>query len=116
LPGITAEPLQSLSAQADLYFNASSKIQFHKRINSFFCWLDNVDQALVRANFVLVARILVYVRRDQNVNLSLRVGNGIGPNLRACTSCSLNNFLSRGIDQLVIEGFKTNPNALVLHG
>jgi hypothetical protein len=81
LPGITAEPLLSLSAQTDLNFNASSKIQFHQRINGFFRWLDNVDQALVRANFVLIARILVNMREIKTVNLSLRVGNGIGPRI-----------------------------------
>jgi len=114
LPGITAEPLQSLSAQADLYFNACGKIQFHKRVNSFFCWLDNVDQALVRANFVLVARILIYVWRDQYSVLFLPGRQrDWTPDLRTCAPSRFYNFLCGRVDQLVIKRLEANPDALV---
>ena len=35
--------------------------------------------------------------------------------ISACAACSLDNFLRRLIDQLVIKGLEANTNALILH-
>ncbi|GBH14751.1 permease component [Pseudomonas syringae pv. actinidiae] len=53
-------------AEADLNFHTGRKIKLHKRINGFLRWLDNVQNTLVSTDLVLVARVFVDVRRNQN--------------------------------------------------
>ncbi len=53
-------------AEADLHFHTGRKIQLHKRVNGFIRWLDDVQYTLVSADFVLVTRVFVDVRGNQN--------------------------------------------------
>ncbi len=53
-------------AEADLYFNACSKIELHQRIDGFIRRLDDVQYTLMCTNFALITRIFVDVRRDQH--------------------------------------------------
>ncbi len=53
-------------AEADLHFHTGRKIKLHKSINGFIRWLDDVQNALMSADFVLVTRVFVDVRGNQN--------------------------------------------------
>ena len=54
--------LSSQSIQFNLYIYASGKIQFHERINRFVSRVNDIHEALVRPDFILVTRILVDMR------------------------------------------------------
>ena len=53
-------------AEADLHFHTGRKIKLHKCINGFIRWLDDVQYALMSTDLVLVTRVFVDVRGDQN--------------------------------------------------
>src|SRR5262245_32937352 len=55
-----------LAERLDLDVDAGRQIQLHQRINRLRRRLEDVDQALVRAHFELLARLLVDVRRAQH--------------------------------------------------
>jgi hypothetical protein len=52
--------------ELDLNVHARRQFQLHQGVNGLVCRVDNVHQALVRTDFVLVTRILVDVRRNQD--------------------------------------------------
>src|SRR5690606_8383162 len=53
--------------QLDLDVDASRQVELHQRIHRLVCWIDDVHQALVRADLELVTARLVDVRRTQDV-------------------------------------------------
>src|SRR6185437_2457106 len=50
----------------DLHIDSSGKIKLHQRIYRLRRRIENVQQALVRADLELLARLLVHVRRTQH--------------------------------------------------
>ena len=50
-----------LSIQLDLDVDASCQIELHQRIDSFVGRIDDIHQALVRPDLVLISRILVHM-------------------------------------------------------
>src|SRR5690606_36191117 len=54
------------SAQADLHVYAGSQIQLHQGVDRLVSRVDDVDEALVGAHFVLVPRVLVDVGGHQH--------------------------------------------------
>ena len=50
------------SVQFDLDVDAGGEIELHQRIDGLVGRIDDIHQALVGADFVLIARILVDVR------------------------------------------------------
>ena len=46
--------------------DSSRQIQLFQFVNSLHVWFDNIDQPLVGANFKLIHRFLVDVRRTVN--------------------------------------------------
>lgn len=69
----------------------------------------------MRSDFILIARIFVYVRRYQyGEALLIRRQRDRTPNLRAGPLGSIYYFLSRLIDQPMIKGFKPDSDTLTL--
>ncbi|STQ08809.1 Uncharacterised protein [Enterobacter cloacae] len=58
----TSQSLDDLINQADLHVYTGSQIQTHQSINGFLSWLNDVNQTLVSADFVLITRVFVNVR------------------------------------------------------
>src|SRR5690554_3834125 len=54
------------SGQLDLDVDAGRELELHQRVNGLVVGVDDVEHALVRAGFILVARVLVDVRRGQD--------------------------------------------------
>src|SRR5690606_33409381 len=78
---------------------------------------DDVEHALVRAGLVLVARVLVDVRRGQHgVALDLGRQRDRAAHLRAGPLGRLDDLAGRAVDQAMIEGLQPNPDLLVRHG
>ena len=59
---VSVSPLLSVN----LYVHPCSKLKLHQRVNGSFRRIDDVQQALVSANLVLIARVLVDMWRDQD--------------------------------------------------
>ena len=68
------------------------------------------------AYFVLVSRVLIDMRRDQNGKFFfVRWQRNRAFDLSPCALSSVYDFLSRLVNQAVIEGFKPDSDALILH-
>ena len=67
----------------DLDVDARGQVQLHEGVQRLLRRLEDVEQALVRANLELLARLLVDVRRASTVNLLILVGSGTGPAMLA---------------------------------
>jgi hypothetical protein len=97
--------------QFDFDINASWQVQLHQCVNGLVGWVDDVHQALVGADFELVARGLVDVRRTQNVE-TLDAGwqwnwafdHGAG------ALGGVNDFQGRLVDQLVVESLQADTD------
>ena len=67
------------SGQLDLDVDASRELELHQRVHGLVVGVDDVEHALVRAGLVLVARVLVDVRRDEDgvaFDLASAAGSG----------------------------------------
>src|SRR6186713_1291078 len=61
------------SVELDLHVDTGREVELHQRVHGLVVRIDDVEHALVRARLVLVARVLVGVRRYQDgVALDLR--------------------------------------------
>jgi hypothetical protein len=69
--------------QLDFDVDTRRQIQLHQRIDRLVGRIDDVHQAQMGADFELVARSLVDVRRTQQSKRSMRVGSGTGPRTTA---------------------------------
>jgi len=67
------------SLDFDLDINASGEVELHQCVNSLRGRIHDIKQALVCADFELVARLFVDVWTTQKVNFSILFGSGIGP-------------------------------------
>src|SRR5437762_479400 len=61
-----------LPERFDLHVDTSRQIELHQRVHCLRRRLEDVDEPLVRADFELLARLLVHVRRTQHGPLVLR--------------------------------------------
>ena len=63
-------PLERLnaerSAQADLNIHACGEVQLHQCVNGLVRWHHDVHKTLVGTNFVLVTRVLIDVRGNED--------------------------------------------------
>ena len=69
--------------QLDFDVDAGGEIELHQRIDRLRRRVDDVEHPLVRANFELLARLLVDVRRSIDSELLDPGRQGIGPRTRA---------------------------------
>ncbi len=105
-----------LVVDLDLDVNAGREVELHQSVNGLVGRIDDVHQALMGADFELVAAGLVDVRRTQNVE-TLNAGgkrNGTANNSAGALG-GVDDFESRLIDQLVIKRLEANADALRLH-
>src|SRR5688572_23231414 len=104
------------SGQLDLDVNARREFELHQRVHGLVVGVDDVEHALVRAGLVLVARVLVDVRRNENgVALDLGRQRDRAAHLRAGTLRCLDDLAGRTVDQTMIERLEPNPDLLVRH-
>src|SRR5690606_10561772 len=104
------------SGQLDLDVDAGRELELHQRIDGLVVRVDDVQHALVRAGLVLVARVLVDVRRGQDgVALDLGRQRDRAAHLRAGPLGRLDDLAGRAVDQAMIESLQPDANLLVRH-
>src|SRR6185312_11225486 len=104
------------STELDLNIDASGEIKLHERVHGLVVRVDDVEYTLVRTGLVLVACILVDVRRRQSgVTLDLgREGNRA--EYRGTRALSrLDDLAGGAVDQSMIVCLQPNANLLVRH-
>jgi len=55
-----------MALELNLYVDSSRQIELHQRVYRLLGWFQNVEQAFVRADFELLSRFLVDVRRPEH--------------------------------------------------
>ena len=97
--------------QLYLNLNAGRQLKTHQGLNAFLAGVENIDQSLVGAALELLTAVLVLMHCTKNGNDFLlgRKGNGAG-NLSAVAIGGLHDFLSAGIDDLMIVGLQADPD------
>src|SRR5688572_24683358 len=104
------------SGQLDLDVNASREFELHQRVHGLVVGVDDVEHALMRAGLVLVTRVLVDVRGNENgVTLDLGRQRDRAAHLRASPLCRLNDLAGRAVDQAMIVRFEPDSDLLVRH-
>ncbi|KIC80419.1 hypothetical protein RR51_21205 [Pseudomonas sp. C5pp] len=103
-------------AEADLYFHTCRQIKLHQRVNGFIRWLDDVQNTLMSADLVLVTRVFVDVRGDQNGE-TLFAGRQWNWTTHLCTSTfrGFHDFLGGLVDQAMVESLQPDTDLLILH-
>src|SRR5664279_5133316 len=101
------------SLQLDLHVHAGRQVELHQRIDRLVGRVDDVHQALVGANFELVARGLVDVRRAQDVEpLHARRQGHRALDDRARALGGIDDLERRLVDQLVVERLEADADLL----
>ena len=102
--------------QLDLDVNASCQIELHQSVDRLRRWLDDVEQALVGADFELLARLFVDVRPSVDAELVdvRRQRNGTADQ-RTRALCRVGDVAGRLIEHTMIECLQTNTNILRFH-
>src|SRR5579859_786028 len=96
----------------DLHIHASGKIQLHQRVHGILRGLKDVDQALVRADLKLLARLLVHVGGAQHAILVFHRRQWNRPrNLRSGTPGGLHDFTRGLIQNAIIVRFQPYANS-----
>src|SRR5687767_10961409 len=104
------------SGQLDLDVNTGGELELHERVHGLVVGIDDVEHALVRAGLVLVTRVLVDVRRNENgVTLDLGRQRDRAAHLRAGPLGRLDDLAGRAVDQAMIVRFEPNSDLLVRH-
>src|SRR5690606_1342417 len=104
------------SGQLDLDVDACRELELHERVHGLVVGVDDVEHALVRAGLVLVARVLVDVRRGENgVALDLGRQRDRATHLRAGPLGRFDDLAGRAVDQTMIVRLQPNPDLLVRH-
>ena len=103
--------LRYLRLNVDRDINTSWEVELLELVHCGCCWLDDVDQALVCADFELVHCLLVNVRRTINSQLAdvsrkwHRAGNACAGAL-----CCFNDVCCRLVDDAIIEAFEADTD------
>src|ERR1019366_8707032 len=101
-----------LSERLNLHIHARRQIQLHQRIDRLLRRLQNIQQPLVGADFELLPRLLVHVRRPQHAVLVLHRGQrNRSRDLRAGALCRLHDLARRLIQNAVVVGFQPDANS-----
>src|SRR5512143_175656 len=98
-----------LALDFDVY--ASRQVELHQGVERLRCRFEDVEQAFVGADLELLAGLLVHVRTAQHRVAPDGGGERNGPgDARARASCCLDDVRRRFVEQLVIEGFESDPD------
>src|SRR5437763_11626566 len=104
------------SLELDLDVDACRKVQLHQGVDRLLRWIVDVDEALVRPDLELLARVLVDERALDHRELldtcrqRHRTGHGRPGPLRR-----LDDLRGGLIDQLVVVRLEPDPDALLCH-
>src|SRR5437764_9574691 len=105
-----------LVERLDLHIHAGRQIELHERVYRLLRRLQDIDQALVRADLESLARFLVYVRRPQHAILVLHRGQRNGPrHLGAGAARRLHDLAGGLVEHAVIVGLQPDANSLSYH-
>src|SRR5208282_238111 len=96
----------------NLHVHARRQIKLHQRIDRLLRRLQNIQQPLVGADFKLLPRLLIHVRRPQHAVFVLHRGQwNRARNLRAGAFCRLHDLARRLIQNAVVVGFQPDANS-----
>src|SRR5437899_3919667 len=96
----------------NLHIHARRQIELHQCIDRLLRRLQDIQQSLVGADFKLLPRFLIHVRRPQHAVLVLHRGQrNRTRDLRAGAFCRLHDLARRLIQNAVVVGFQPNANS-----
>src|SRR5215207_6843032 len=100
--------------ELDLHVDAGGQVELHQRVHRLVGRIDDVHQALVRADLELVAARLVDVRRAQDVETlhARRQGHGALDD-RAGALGGVDDLERRLVDELVVERLEADADLLL---
>src|SRR5215208_6667135 len=103
-------------SEFDLDVHAGGQIELHQRVHRLRSRIDDIEQALVRPHFELLAALLVDVRRPVHGEL-LDPGRqrDRAAHLRTRTLCRCHDLARRRIENAVVERFEPDPDILAIH-
>src|SRR5258708_27921823 len=101
-----------LAERLNLYIHARRQVELHQRIDGLLRRLQNIQQPLVGADFKLLPRLFIHVRRPQHAVLVLHRGQrNRSRDLRASAFGRLHDLARRLIQNAVVVGFQPNANS-----
>src|SRR5579863_8959688 len=104
------------SIQLDLDIDPGRQLQLHQGIHGLVRGIQDVHQALVRADLELIPRVLVAMGRGQNRKTLHFDGQRHGTfDGRAGALRGIDDFTRRLVDQAMIESLQADPNVLISH-
>src|ERR1700693_6087832 len=102
--------------ELDLDVDASGKVELHQRIDRLRRRIDDIEQALMRAHFELLAALLVDVRRAVDGELlDLGRQRDRPAHLRAGALRRIDDLARRRIEDAVIERLEPDSYVLTVH-
>src|ERR1700722_14268936 len=100
------------SERLNLHIHTRRQIELHQRVHRLLRRLENIEQALVRADLKLLPRLFIHVRRTQHAVLILHGGQRNRPgNLRARTLGRVHNLASRLIQNAIVVSLQPYANS-----
>src|SRR3989344_276891 len=113
---ITPVRIGPIPLELDLDVHAGGQVELHERVHGLRGGVDDVEHALVRADFELLARLLVDVRRavDGEFLNTGRQGNG-SPDGGAGALGRVDDLASGMVQHAVIEGLEPDADVLTIH-
>src|SRR5688572_4271942 len=102
--------------QLDLYVHARREVQLHQRVHRLVGRIDDVHQPQVGADLELLARLLVHVRRAQQVEALLARGQrDRSLDHRAGALGGVHDLERRLVDQAVVERLQPDADFLAFY-
>src|SRR5438552_3375779 len=105
-----------VSLQFDLDVDTGREVELHQCVDGLRRGIDDVEEPFVRADFELLAALLVHMRgtvHGETLHIR-RQGNG-SPHLRAGAFGRVHDFPRRIVENAVIERLQPDSNVLPLH-
>src|ERR1700761_8521210 len=101
--------------ELDLDVDAGCEVELHQRVHGLRRRIDDIEHALMRANFKLLARLLVDMRRAQHREAldARRQGNGT-THARARPLRRVYDFAGRLIEHAVVVSPEANTDVLII--
>src|SRR5690606_22275036 len=113
---ITPVRIGPIPLELDLDVHAGGQVELHQRVHGLRGGVDDIEHALVRADFKLLARLLVDVRRAVDSELFDQGRQRDGPADLGARSLGRVDDLARGMVQdAVIEGLEADADVLTIH-
>src|SRR6201999_889045 len=106
-----ADPLE-----LDLDVHAGGQVELHQRVHGLRGGVDDIEHALVRADFELLARLLVDVRRTVDGEfLDARRERNRPPDGRACPLGGVDDLARGMVQHAVVKRLEADADVLTIH-